>query len=671
MGKVASLAALAASFTVVAGQTYQRLGACPSLGCVLPPDQSDFLPGQYFDLRVEVHAPVNGSEAYNDGKPDEKFSVTITKEGGKAQDIAKFFDIEEPELEKWDFSWYEDLYAEDADAPSVVNVAAKAYRRLALYEPGTYHVELSYYGDKTTRAEWVVRPLATKKKAKNVILFIGDGMTTNMITAARLIGHKSINGKYQSLLQLDKFPVLGHQMTHSLDTYITDSANSASALYSGHKSTVNAMGVYADSSPDPFDDPKVETIVEILRRVWDSAWGAVSTAQIADATPIALTGHSRSRYQFGALVDQALNSVTNYTWTNQKGPDVWFGGGAEQFYPGKDSYKGEDYYAKFADAGYDISMNKTSLLELGNSSKALGIFCRSNLPVWLDRNVYTDNLADFTNDPTGAEGPALDLPGLKDMTLKAIDILHKRGGDKGFFLMAEGASIDKQMHALDYDRALGDLLELDDTVRATIAHLKAIGELENTLVIVTADHGHGFDVFGGVDTKYLSEQSTNRAKRRAVGTYQNSGLSQYTDAAPGVSYNTGAHFPVNWDPRYTLAQGFGAMPDHRENFRVHKNGPRTPAAEIEGFDEDDNFANPEDNPDGFVVNGTLATDEASGVHSLTDVPVFAMGPCQASFGGVYGNIDIFYKIASCLGLGRPDAKAGGDPGKPSCSKSHE
>jgi alkaline phosphatase len=67
-------------------------------------------------------------------------------------------------------------------------------------------------------------------------------MTTNMITAARLLGHKSINGKYQSTLQLDKFPVLGHQMTHSLDSFITDSANSASALYSGHKSTVNAMG---------------------------------------------------------------------------------------------------------------------------------------------------------------------------------------------------------------------------------------------------------------------------------------------------------------------------------------------------------------------------------------------------------------------------------------------
>jgi alkaline phosphatase len=114
-----------------------------------------------------------------------------------------------------------------------------------------------------------------KHKAKNVLFFIGDGMTISMQTAARLIAHKSINGKYQSLLQMDQvcfilpdcriyaniaqMDNLGHQMTHSIDSFITDSANSATALQSGHKSTVNALNVYRDSSPDPFDDPKVET----------------------------------------------------------------------------------------------------------------------------------------------------------------------------------------------------------------------------------------------------------------------------------------------------------------------------------------------------------------------------------------------------------------------------
>jgi alkaline phosphatase len=308
-----------------------------------------------------------------------------------------------------------------------------------------------------------------------------------------------------------------------------------------------------------------------------------------------------------------------------------------------------------------VSLNKTSLAKASNSSKALGVFCKSNLPVWLDRNVFPDNLKTVTNDPAGNKAAATDLPGLKEMTLKAIDILHQRGGDKGFFLMSEAASIDKQMHVLDYDRALGDLLELDDTVQATIAKLKALGELENTLIVVTADHGHGFDVFGNADTKYLASQTSDRKKRAAVGTYANSGLSQYTIEVPGVSYGTGANFPLNWDPRYVIAAGLGANPDHRENYRVKKDGPRTPAI-ASGGASDDYYVNPADNPDGFLVNGTIPTSESQGVHSLTDVPVYALGPCQAEFGGTYSNIDVFYKIAECLGLGHGTNKTVG------CSK---
>lgn len=58
-----------------------------------------------------------------------------------------------------------------------------------------------------------------------------------------------------------------HISQHSIDSFITDSANSATALYTGHKSTVNALGVYRDSSPSPFDDPKFETIAEIFQRL--------------------------------------------------------------------------------------------------------------------------------------------------------------------------------------------------------------------------------------------------------------------------------------------------------------------------------------------------------------------------------------------------------------------
>ncbi|ODH44792.1 hypothetical protein ACO22_00693 [Paracoccidioides brasiliensis] len=651
--KLSWFASVALFASASLAQSFQRLGGCPKLGCIFPPDQADFLAGQYFDIRLEVHSPVNGSEARN-GEPDPNFTFTITKKGrnNKPQKPTDFFKVKEPELEKWDFTWYEDLFARDEKKPSLVKVTSKAYRRVALYQPGEYEATLTYYDGQKTTATWLVRDLAEVRKAKNVILFIGDGMTTNMITAARLIAHRSVNGKYQSKMALDNFPVLGHQMTHSLDSFITDSANSATSLYTGHKTTINALGVYKDSSKSVFDDPKVETIAEIFHRVYPKAGiGIVSTAFLADATPAALTSHTRDRGQYGHVIDTFYNGVTNYSWTRWDGPDVLFGGGAENFLPGK-SHENQNYYNLFAEKGYSISWNNTALAEAPNNRKALGVFSTGVMAKWLDRNIYPDNLKNQKNHPDGSDKDALDQPGLKEMTLKAIDILSHRSCKDGWFLMSEAASIDKQMHSLDYDRALGELLELDDTVRATIDKLRMLNQLEKTLILVTADHGHGFDVMGSVDTKYLNAQKTDRKKREAVGVYQMSGLSQYTvQTERSFYYSEGVHFPAQWDPRYSLFAGVTANPDRRENYQVHKDGPRKPAVELEKG-SDNYYVNYKDAVSGFVINGTLSVSEDQGVHSLTDVPVFAMGPCQELFGGVYNNIDIFFNIAKCLDLGR-------------------
>lgn len=180
--RLLAAAAAAACILVdaVSAQTFHRLGTCPTLGCILPPDQQDFLPGQEFDIRFEVHAPVNGSEAFNDGVPDDAFTVTIAKSsssspGEEASSLVDFFDLDqEPEVETWSFGWYEDLFAKEAGNETVVNVASKIYRRVALYEPGDYTVTLTYYGGETTVATWTVRPLAEEKRAKNVILFVGE-----------------------------------------------------------------------------------------------------------------------------------------------------------------------------------------------------------------------------------------------------------------------------------------------------------------------------------------------------------------------------------------------------------------------------------------------------------------------------------------------------------------
>ncbi|KAF3926055.1 hypothetical protein ABW20_dc0108981 [Dactylellina cionopaga] len=663
-------AAVAIFISVVSAQSFQRLGSCPDLGCIIPPDQADFLAGQRFDIRLEIHAPVNGSEATGNPNPDENFEFTVERVGGHRGVLSgsKWFKTAEPKLEKWSFGWYEDYYARDAKTPSIVNVASKAYRKVYLDEAGEYKATLKYNG-KTTTATWNVRDMEEVRKTRNVLFFIGDGMTTNMITAARLIGHKSINGKYQSKMAMDTFPVLGHAMTHSIDSFITDSANSATALYTGHKSTVNALGAYVDSSPNVFDDPKIESIAELFYRVYRGHVGIVSTAAVSDATPAALTAHTRDRGQYPYCVDSLLHGTPNYTWVDWHGPDVLFGGGAEQFYPpslGGKTYNNKDYYKEFANEGYGVYLNKTSLAAAPNDKRALGIFSVSHMSKWLDRNVYTKNLKSQSNHPSGNKGDAEDQPGLKDMTLKAIDILHERATkdpkrtSQGWFLMSEAASIDKMMHVLDYDRALGELLEFDDTIRASIEKLKELGELSKTLIVVTADHGHGFDVMGSVDTKYLQSQTEDRKKRSAVGVYEQSGLSQYQNTG-NLKYTDGSYFPSNWTPRYALFAGIATGPDRRENYKVHEDGPRVPATNTPGRPSNDYYANGKDAPGGFTVNGTLPTDQAQGVHSLTDVPVFAMGPCQELFGGVHNNIDIFFNIANCLGLSRTAHGKGEDP----------
>ncbi|KAF9004006.1 alkaline-phosphatase-like protein [Cyathus striatus] len=566
----------------VSAQTFRRLGACPTLGCVFPPDQTDFLAGQLFDIRLEVHAPVNGSEAINNGVPDEKFLFCIQKGAkGKCEDVTKFFGVKDPELEKWSFSYYEDLFAQDAGTSTPVNVASKAYRALQLTSPGEYLAKLTYNNGSQTVAAWTVREPATKRKAKNVLFFIGDGMTQAMITAARLIAHKSINGKYQSLMQMDQMDNLGHQMTHSLDSFITDSANSATALYTGKKSTVNALNVYADSSPNTFDDPKFETIAELFKRRHGGPLGIVSTAYIADATPAGLCAHTKSRDDYQAVVYEYLNSAQEWNstikWpTSCGGADVVFGGGAEQFIPGSD--------------------RSTAQISTMSSRRKV-----SNMAKWIDRNVLPENLKNQANSPTGDGTDALDQPGLKEMTLKAIELLRSR--------------------------------EKKD--EGCIKYLKKVGEYDNTLIVVTADHGHGFDVFGGADTKYLAAQTDDRKKRSAVGVYVNSGLS-------------GPNFPVQWNPRYAYAAGFGAMPDHRELYDLNTKGPRVPATKgTDGTQQ----ANPADKPDGYHVDGTLPTSESQGVHSLQDVSVFANGPGSETFRGVYNSVDIFFKIADALALG--------------------
>ncbi|KAL1921376.1 uncharacterized protein VTP21DRAFT_11092 [Calcarisporiella thermophila] len=657
--RVISVSLLALCALKVSAQQFTRLGACPDLACIFPPSASSFVPGGYFDLRVEVHAPGAGANQAA-GTPDTNFSVTISSEDGNAQEVSQFLNVPPPALEQWNFTYAEDMASywatQDGNNSLInVNVASRVWRKVSLPKPGTYTVRVTYNGNTTTEAKWEVKAPVETRKAKNAIFFIGDGMNTATLTAARLISRPRVSGKYQRLLTIDQMERLGHVMTHSLDSLITDSANSASAYHTGHKTSVNALGVYPDSSASSLDDPKQELLAEMLRRRpatkgGKPAIGIVTTAEVQDATPAAVFSHTRRRSDKAIITDQLIRGVANFSEPVRA--DVFLGGGGAYFHnnTGGKSLNGQNYYDIYQNEfGYAVVYDKNELANYTDSKPLLGIFHQGNMNVWLDRNVYTDNLKSQKSDPRGNGQDALNQPNLPEMSVKALEVLKKRGGDAGFFCMIEAASIDKMMHPLDYDRGLADTLELDAAVNATINWLKANGELENTLIVVTADHAHSFDVFGSVDTKYFNslpdtDDSQQQAlKRRAIGTYQQSGFPDYVDA-------NGDGFPDNWTPRFTLAAGPNNFPSHHEDYQLSAK-MRTPAVKGEGANAKNYIANPNDDPHGINLQGDLPADHEDSVHTLQDVPVFASGPGSELFGRpVLDNTEIFFAFANALGV---------------------
>ena len=111
-------------------------------------------------------------------------------------------------------------------------------------------------GTSTQSAAYKVVKEASQKKAKNVILFVGDGMSLQIREIGRILSKGMTNGKFNDLLAMEKLDHNCLITTSGYDSLVTDSANSASAYATGHKSVVNAMGVYEDSTKDPLDDPK-------------------------------------------------------------------------------------------------------------------------------------------------------------------------------------------------------------------------------------------------------------------------------------------------------------------------------------------------------------------------------------------------------------------------------
>ncbi len=349
-------------------------------------------------------------------------------------------------------------------------------------------------------------------KAKNVILFVGDGMGISTVTAARILAAQQPNiidasnttaasSGEENSLSFELFPYLALSKTYSANQQTSDSAPTMTAMVTGVKTLDGVLSVdqgvtRADCSTD-LKTHQLRTILEIAETVGKST-GLVSTARITHATPAANYAHTPERnweadanQPAGCAVPDIARQLVEFNKGN--GIEVALGGGREYFRPNtvadqEDAGKfgkrldGRDLTAEWttkygANSKFIFNKAEFDAINTSTTTHLLGLFERSMMEFEADR------LSDTAGEPSLAE-----------MTEKAIKILQNN--QKGFYLHVEGGRIDHGHHAGNAYRALTDAIALSDAVKKAVEVLKATGELENTLIVVSADHSHTFTIGG-------------------------------------------------------------------------------------------------------------------------------------------------------------------------------
>lgn len=575
-----------------AGIAIAMAASAGSAQTVYPIDRADILSGARFDFKVEFAGLADPS----------KISITLN---GKdyAQVFGKAGTFVEREAGK--------------------DQSALLLRDVSLGDAGVYNIRVTD-GAETRELRWNVYDTGPRK-AKNVILFIGDGMSPAHRVAARLLAKGIAEGKALGKLAIDDMPHMALVATAGSDSIITDSANSASAYATGHKSAVNAMGVYADRTPDPLDDPRVETVTSLAQRRQDMAIGIVTNTEIEDATPAAMVAHTRRRTEYDRIVEQYFAAK----------PDVLMGGGRANFLPksenGSRRRDESDFVAQFRAAGYSLALTGPEMVSAAKdpgTTKLLGLFTLGNMDGALDRKFLKG----------GTVGKFPEQPDLTEQVGAALEVLSKNSS--GFFLMVESGMIDKYTHLLDMERAVYDTIMLDNAVR--LARDWAAAHGDDTLILVIADHNHPIGLLGTIDDDMTKE--TPAPLRERVRVYERAGFPNYP--APDAE-----GYPARVDVSRRLALFSASLPDHYETLRPKLDNPNEPT--VAGKDANTYVANEryKSVPGAALRLGNLPAMINADVHSGEDVILTATGPGSERVRGQMDNTEVFRVIAEALGLG--------------------
>lgn len=360
----------------------------------------------------------------------------------------------------------------------------------------------------------------TPGAARNIILFIGDGMGISTVSAARIFAGQQLGmsgEEYQ--LSFETFPWTGLSKTYNTDAQVGDSAGTATAFMTGVKSrsgVINISGAPARGSCAEFmatDNAALVSALEIAELA-GKATGVVSTARITHATPATAYANSPDRNWeddsdlpqeavAGGCTDIASQLLAFKPRLEAKvnngnplpvvdGIDVVFGGGRRAFYaadpaslngfaeaPGEGRREdGRNLIREWQDMGGIYVMDQAGFdaIDSLEERNVMGLFESSHMRYEANRG----------EDENGE-------PSLTEMTAKAISLLQQ--DEDGFFLQVEAGRVDHAHHANNAYNALSDAVELSRAVEAALAMV----DLEETLIIVTADHSHVFTFAGYPD----------------------------------------------------------------------------------------------------------------------------------------------------------------------------
>ena len=344
-------------------------------------------------------------------------------------------------------------------------------------------------------------------RAKNVILFIGDGMGVSTITAARIFEAQQrakrhalsaggaalpgFEGGEENRLSFERFPATAMVKTYNSNAQVPDSAGTATAITTGAKTRIGVLGLLPGQGSEDCKRPEAfPRPLASLAKDHGMGVGIVTTTRITHATPAAMFAHSPSRdweapdrtYPADARASGCVDIAAQLTGFPAT-LDVVLGGGLSKFRPagqGGTRDDGRDLTVEWQKANpqgrFVESAEPFRALDPKAAGPVFGLFNADHLDFNFD--------ADRQKEPSLAE--------LASFAVRKLQAQSGGRNGRGYVLMVEAGRIDHAHHLTNAFRALDETVELSKAIEA----VQALVNSDDTLILVTADHGHVFTIAG-------------------------------------------------------------------------------------------------------------------------------------------------------------------------------